>query len=82
MAKALDGRGLKRYCRRLQLSQEALEIPAKTRSSPLASRVRTSTGNVPAWHPSVKMGAIIQAESNRIEFARLLELECEVSALE
>lgn len=75
MAKALDGRVLKSYHRRLRLSQEALEIFARIRSSQPARRVRASGGNVPVWYPSPKMEWIIQAESHTVEFARLLELE-------
>lgn len=75
MAKPLDGRALKIYHRRLRLSQEALEIFAKIRSSPPARRVRASAGNMPVWYPSPKMEWIVQAESQSVEFARLLQLE-------
>jgi len=78
VAKARDGRVLKSYCRYLRLSPEALEIVAKIRSSSPARRVRTSPVNMSVWHLSAKKGAIIQAESHTVEFARILEFEHDI----
>ncbi len=69
------------YCRR-RLSQEALEILAKIQSSPPVRRSHTGADNAPLWYPSVKIGSIIQAGSENVEFAGILELEYDIPAPE
>lgn len=83
MARALDARlAFLAYCRRLKLSPETQETLATIRSSPPARRVRSRAGNVPVTFPSTKMELMIQAESHKVEFARLLELEHDDAVLE
>ena len=69
-------------CHHLDLSEEALKIVERIRSSPPARRVRSVAGNVSVRYPSRKMGVTIQAESHRNELAGIYEKEHDPAILE
>jgi len=82
MARPLDGIGLLTYCRRLKLSKEAQKLVAEIRDSPPSRTPGARRGNMPVWYPSKKMQCIIKAESHKVEFAFLLQVEHDDDVLE
>lgn len=82
MARPLDGIGLLTYCRRLKLSKEVQKLVAEIRDSPPSRTPGARRGNMPVWYPSKKMQCIIKAESHKVEFAFLLQVEHDDDVLE
>src|SRR6266481_3169458 len=82
MAKALDGTALYAYFRRLGFSRETQEALIHIRSSPPSRTPGARRGNMPVWYPSKKMHCIIKAESTKVEFAFLLQVEHDDNVLE
>ena len=82
MARPLDGIGLLTYCRRLKLSKEAQQLVKEIRDSPPSRTPGARRGNMPVWYPSKKMQCIIKAESHKVEFAFLLQVEHDDNVLE
>jgi putative transposase len=82
MARPLDGTALLAYFRRLKLSKETQELLTTIRNSPPSRTPRPRRGNMPVWYPSKKMGCIIKAESHKVEFAFLLQVEHDDDVLE
>jgi putative transposase len=70
------------YCQSLRFSETAQALIEQIRQSPPGRRVRSRAGNVCVRYPSRKMGAVIQAESHRVEFAGVLEYEFTAGVLE
>lgn len=82
MARPLDGIGLLTYCRRLKLSKETQALLKSIRDSPPSRSPGAHRGNMPVWYPSQKMQCIIKAESHKVEFAFLLQVEHDDNVLE
>ena len=82
MTRPLDGIALLTYFRRLQLSKEAQELLTRIRTSPPSRTPGAHRGNMPIWYPSKKMHCIIKAESHKVEFAFLLQVEHDDDILE
>ncbi len=82
MARPLDGIALLTYFRRLKLSKEAQELLTHIRQSPPSRTPGARRGNMPIWYPSKKMQCIIKAESHKVEFAFLLQVEHDDDVLE
>lgn len=75
MIRPLDGTALLTYFRRLHLSKEAQKLLAEVRNSPPSRTPGARRGNMPVWYSSKKMQCIIKAESHKVEFAFLLQVE-------
>src|SRR5205807_6516005 len=75
MTRPLDNTALLAYFRRLKLSKEAQELLTHIRTSPPSRTPGARRGNMPIWYPSKKMHCIIKAESHKVEFAFLLQVE-------
>jgi putative transposase len=60
---------------RLDLSQEAVDIIRRIRTSPPNRSVESRVGNVTVRFPSDKMGCVIQGESHTMELAFIYERE-------
>ncbi len=73
---------LSQLCRQLSLSKQAQLVIEGIRKSPPARRVRSAAGNVSVRYPSRKMGMVIQAESHKVELARIYEMEYDDKVLE
>ncbi len=82
MTRPLDGIALLTYFRRLKLSKEAQELLTRVRTSPPSRTPGARRGNMPIWYPSKKMHCIIKAESHKVEFAFLLQVEHDDDVLE
>ena len=82
MTRPLDGIALLAYFRRLHLSKEAQELLTRIRTSPPSRTPGARRGNMPIWYPSKKMHCIIKAESHKVEFAFLLQVEHDDDVLE
>src|SRR3954466_10577166 len=82
MAKALDGTALYTYFRRLGFLRETQELLMHLRKSPPSRTPSARRGNMPVWYPSKKMQCIIKAESHKVEFAFLLQVEHDDNVLE
>jgi len=82
MARPLDGTALLTYFRRLKLSKEAQKLLVEVRTSPPSRTPGARQGNMPVWYPSKKMQCIIKAESHKVEFAFLLQVEHDDDVLE
>ena len=82
MIRPLDGTALLTYFRRLHLSKEAQNLLAEVRNSPPSRTPGAHRGNMPVWYPSKKMQCIIKAESHKVEFAFLLQVEHDDDVLE
>jgi putative transposase len=82
MTRPLDGIALLAYFRRLHLSKEAQELLTRIRTSPPSRTPGAGRGNMPIWYPSKKMHCIIKAESHKVEFAFLLQVEHDDDVLE
>jgi putative transposase len=82
MARPLDGIALLTYFRRLKLSKETKELLTDIRTSPPSRTPGARRGNMPIWYPSKKMQCIIKAESHKVEFAFLLQVEHDDDVLE
>src|SRR6266567_3987536 len=82
MARPLDGIGLLTYFRRLKLSKEAQGLLAEIRNSPPSRTPGARRSNMPVWYPSKKMQCVIKAESHKVEFAFLLQVEHDDDVLE
>src|SRR2546429_1219407 len=82
MAKALDGTALYTYFRRLGFGRETQELLSSIRSSPPSRTPGARRGNMPVWYPSKKMQCIIKAESTKVEFPFLLQVEHDDDVLE
>ncbi len=82
MARPLDGIRLLTYFRRLKLSKETQELLKGIRDSPPSRTPGARRGNMPVWYPSKKMQCIIKAESHKVEFAFLLQVEHDDDVLE
>jgi putative transposase len=82
MARPLDGTALLTYFRRLKLSKETQKLVTEIRDSPPSRTPRARRGNMPVWYPSKKMQCIIKAESHKVEFAFLLQVEHDDDVLE
>jgi putative transposase len=82
MIRPLDGTALLTYFRRLKLPKEAQELLTAIRNSPPSRTPRPRRGNMPVWYPSKKMQCIIKAESHKVEFAFLLQVEHDDDVLE
>jgi putative transposase len=82
MARPLDNTALLAYFRRLKLSKEAQELLTHIRTSPPSRTPGARRGNMPIWYPSKKMSCIIKAESHKVEFAFLLQVEHDDDVLE
>ena len=82
MTRPLDGIALLTYFRRLKLSKEAQELLTRVRTAPPSRTPGARRGNVPIWYPSKKMHCIIKAESHKVEFAFLLQVEHDDNVLE
>lgn len=78
----LNDSELARLCQQLGLSQQAQLVIEGIRKSPPARRVQSAAGNVSVRYPSRKMGLVIQAESHKVELARIYELEYDDKVLE
>jgi len=70
------------WCKRLHLSEKAVESVRALRSQPPSRRVGGGRSNVSGRYPSRKMGATIQFESHRVELPIVYELEHDTSVLE
>jgi hypothetical protein len=75
MAKALDGCGLEVYCRQLAFSQEIQEMIDRIRATRPSGDLYLIRGSTYVGYPNKKMGGIIRAESYKVEFSSILELE-------
>jgi putative transposase len=75
MVKPLYGQALETYFRRLGFKEETQKLIELIRSSPPGGDLRGIRGDTGIWYPSRKMSCIIQAESRKIEFSSILELE-------
>src|SRR5258708_13840020 len=75
MEKQLDGIALQAYFRRLGIRQDTRELLTVIRSSPPSRTPGSRHGNEAVWYPSKKMQCIIKAESHKVEFAFLLQVE-------
>jgi putative transposase len=73
---------LSHLCRQLGLSKQTQLVIEEIRRSPPARRVRSAAGNVSVRYPSRKMGVVIQAESHKVELARIYEMEYDDNVLE
>jgi putative transposase len=82
MVKPLDGIALLAYCHRLKFSKETQDILIDIRESPPSRTPSARRGNMPVWYPSKKMQCIIKAESHKVEFAFLLQVEHDDNVLE
>ncbi len=82
MARPLDGIGLLTYFRRLKLSKEAQGLLAEIRNSSPSRTPGARRSNMPVWYPSKKMQCVIKAESHKVEFAFLLQVEHDDDVLE
>ena len=82
MRRPLDGTALLTYFRRLKLPKETQELLTEIRNSPPSRTPRPRRGNMPVWYPSKKMRCIIKAESHKVEFAFLLQVEHDDDVLE
>ena len=82
MAKPLDGIALLAYFRRVGFSRETQELLTHIRSSPPSRTPGAQRGNMPVWYPSKKMQHIVKAESHKVEFAFLLQVEHDDDVLE
>ncbi len=82
MAKPLDGIALLAYFRRLKFSKETQDVLIGIRTSPPSRTPGARRGNMPVWYPSKKMQCIIKAESHKVEFAFLLQVEHDENVLE
>lgn len=82
MAKALDGTALYTYFRRLGFSRETQALLIRIRTSPPSRTPGARRGNMPVWYPSKKMQCIIKAESTKVEFPFLLQVEHDDDVLE
>src|SRR6266567_3177100 len=82
MAKPLDGIALLAYCRRLKFSKETQDVLINIRESPPSRTPGACRGNMPVWYPSKKMQCVIKAESHKVEFAFLLQVEHDDNVLE
>src|SRR5260370_15104770 len=82
MARPLDGIALLTYFRQLKLSKETKELLTDIRTSPPSRTPGARRGNMPIWYPSKKMQCIIKAESHKVEFAFLLQVEHDDDVLE
>ena len=82
MGRPLDGTALLTYFRRLHLSKEAQKLLGEVRNSPPSRTPGARRGNMPVWYPSKKMQCIIKAESHKVEFAFLLQVEHDDDVLE
>jgi putative transposase len=82
MAKPLDGIALLAYFHRLKLSKGTQDLLIGIRTSPPSRTPGARRGNMPVWYPSKKMQCIIKAESHKVEFAFLLQVEHDDNVLE
>jgi len=82
MAKPLDGIEFLAYCHRLHFPKETQELLTFIRSSPPSRTPGARHGNMPVWYPSKKMQCIIKAESAKVEFPFLLQVEHDQEILE
>jgi len=82
MTRPLDDIALLTYFRRLKLSKESQELLTRIRTSPPSRTPGARRGNMPIWYPSKKMHCIIKAESHKVEFAFLLQVEHDDDVLE
>lgn len=82
MTKALDGTALYTYFRRLGFGRETQELLIGIRTSPPSRTPGARRGNMPVWYPSKKMQCIIKAESTKVEFPFLLQVEHDDDVLE
>lgn len=70
------------WCKRLHLSEKAVESVRAVRSQPPSRRVGGGHSNVTGRYPSRKMGATIQFESHRVELPIVYEFEYDPAVLE
>jgi transposase InsO family protein len=70
------------WCKRLALSQEAVELIQRIRSSPPVRRVQQNRMSVSGAYPSRKNGFKIQFESHKVEFPLVYKLEHDPDVLE
>jgi putative transposase len=82
MAKPLDGMEFLAYCHRLHFSKETQELLTSIRSARPSRTPAARHGNMPVWYPSKKMHCVIKAESAKVEFAFLLQVEHDPEILE
>lgn len=90
MRRALDGSAFKTYSRRLgfpkktddEAQDEAQDVLIKIRSVPPTRTPGSNWGNVAVWYPSKKMRFVAKAESHKVEYARVLQLEHDDDVLE
>ena len=82
MAKPLDGIEFLAYCHRLHFPKETQALLTSIRSSPPSRTPGARHGNMPVWYPSKKMQCIIKAESAKVEFPFLLQVEHDQEILE
>src|SRR5258707_6319777 len=82
MAKPLDGVALPAYFRRLGYERTTQDLLIHIRNPPQSRTPGARRGNMPVWYPSKKMQCIIKAESHKVEFAFLLQVEHDDDVLE
>ncbi len=82
MAKPLDGIEFLAYCHHLHFPKETQALLTSIRSSPPSRTPGARHGNMPVWYPSKKMQCIIKAESAKVEFPFLLQVEHDQEILE
>src|SRR5258708_11253045 len=82
MTRPLDGIALLTYFRRLKFSKKTQDLLIDIRTSPPSRTPSARRGNMPVWYPSPKMQCIIKAESHKVEFAFLLQVEHDDNVLE
>jgi hypothetical protein len=75
MAIDIGGQGREAHCHRLAVTKEAKKMIALIRSFPPSGDLRGIRGNTSIWYLSRKMSSTIRAESYKIEFPSILELE-------
>lgn len=82
MAKPHNGTAFQAYVRRLGFSRETQELLAHIRFSPPSRTPAARRGNMPVWYTSKKMQCIMKAESAKVEFAFLRQVEHDDDILE
>jgi len=70
------------WCQRNQLAHETVTSIQRIRTSPPARRTHRHASNVSGHYPSVKMGCIIQFESQHVELWAIYIMERDIEVLE
>jgi hypothetical protein len=73
---------LSAWFQRLEISERAIAVIQRVRSSDPARRVGGGRRNVSGRYPRRKMGGTIQFESHRVELAEIYEMEHNAECLE